>query len=117
MNARHLIAATLAALSTTAALADDPTLDTIPAGSTVSRSEVIAELRQAIQAHQLLAAGEITSYSVNAPTTVLPRSSVKAEVLAARSRGELQPAGEFELASLQPTRTHARPVTTLAAVR
>lgn len=115
MNARHLIAATLAALSTTAALADDPTLYTTAAGSNVSRSEVKSSLRQAIKAHQLVAAGEVSNLGLNGPVSVLARSTVKAEVHVARSRGELLPAGELDVASLHPAYSRSQPVTTLAA--
>lgn len=117
MNARHLIIATLAALSTTAALADDPTIDTTPFVSTMSRSEVKAEVRQAVKAHTLVAAGEVGTLGAAQPAALLARSAVKAEVLAARHRGELQPAGELDIASLQPARARTLSFTTLAAAR
>jgi len=117
---RQLLAATLVALASSAALADDPTIDTTPFVSTLTRNEVKAEVRQALRDHTLVATGESYGYSVNAPVSGLARSAVKAEVLAARNRGELQPAGEFDVASLPSARgTHGRTlsVTTLAAAR
>jgi Cu2+-containing amine oxidase len=117
MNTRHLIAATLAALSTTAALADDPTIDTTPFVSSLSRSEVKAEVRQALKAHTLAAAGELGAERLATPVTTLTRSEVKAAVLAARSRGELQPAGEFDVATLHPSTGRTLSFTTLARAR
>lgn len=120
MNTRYFIApaiaATLMALASTAALADDPTIDTTPFVVTHSRGEVKAEVRQARKAHQLVAAGDIGASNIGYPATVVARSSVKAEVLAARARGELLPAGELSVAvASQPRRTPQ--ATTLAAVR
>ena len=117
MNTRHYflpaIAATLLALSTTAALADDPTIDNTLFVSTQSRSEVKAELRQARKAHDLVAAGELGAIDDTHTSVQLARASVKAEVRLARVRGELAPAGEVDVASIKPTR---RPlvITTLA---
>lgn len=117
MNTRHLIAAALAALSTTAALADDPTIDTTPFVSTLSRSEVNAEVRQAAKAHTLVVAGELGGERLSAPVSTLTRSEVKADVLAARRRGELQPAGEIDVATLHPSTTRTLHFTTLAKAR
>ncbi|WP_395703841.1 hypothetical protein [Aquabacterium sp.] len=121
MNIRYFIApalaVTLMALASTAALADDPTVDSTPFVVTHSRSEVKAEVRQARHAHQLLAAGELAgSAASNEPAPLLARATVKAEVLAARAHGELLPAGELAVATAsQPRRLLA--VTTLAAAR
>jgi len=117
MNTRHLIAAALVALSTTAALADDPTIDTTPFVSTLSRSDVKAEVRQALKNHTLAAAGEVGVERQAVPASTLARSTVKADVLAARSRGELQPAGEFDLATLHPSAGRTVSFTTLARAR
>lgn len=95
MNTRHLIAAALAALSTTAALADDPTIDTARNHSTLSRSEVKAEVRQALKSGTLVQAGELNPQWAAAPASTLTRSEVKADVREALRSGTLVLAGEL----------------------
>ena len=64
--------------------------------SSVARSEVKSDVRQARADHQLRAAGEAEVYSEVKLTKASDRAraDVKAEVLAARAAGELTPAGE-----------------------
>lgn len=95
MNSRHLIAAALAALSTTAALADDPTIDNTRHTSTVSRAEVKAEVRQALKDHTLPVDGEFGAQWTPAPTSTLSRAAVKEDVRQALKSGTLVVAGEY----------------------
>ena len=64
--------------------------------STLERSQVKTDVRQARAEGQLRAAGEAESYSVAAlpRTSDRSRAEVKAEVIAARAAGVLTPAGE-----------------------
>jgi hypothetical protein len=64
--------------------------------STVARSEVQADVREARAAGELRPAGEAESYTTARVSRGYERSraEVKAEVLAARASGELIPAGE-----------------------
>lgn len=89
------IVAVLAALSSTAALAETPTIDTTPFHAQRSRAEVKADVAIARAMNRLLPAGEADAPAPMLPTHALARADVKAEVLAARAAGTLLPAGEL----------------------
>ncbi|NRF66267.1 hypothetical protein HLB44_04655 [Aquincola sp. S2] len=113
---RSLLIATAVALASGAALADDPTLYSIPA-STHSRADVKAEVLIARANHQLLPAGmsEGAPKSPSArPVFALARSAVKADVLTARAEGGLLPAGEAADGAARASSRRAADTTTLA---
>jgi hypothetical protein len=72
-------------------------------------------VRQAAAAGQLLAAGEQDA-AVPTESSTLARAQVKADVLAARARGELMPAGE-QLVAEHPVRTDGHFRSNLVASR
>jgi hypothetical protein len=96
MRTKQVIAASLIALATSAAFADDITLDKVPAGSTVTRSQVKADVLKARASGQLLSAGEAYNGTPEPVGSNVARSEVKTGVLAARSNGQLLAAGEAD---------------------
>ncbi|WP_284618124.1 DUF4148 domain-containing protein [Aquabacterium humicola] len=94
MQTRSLLIAAAVAFASGAALADDPTIDTTPFQSTMTRAQVKADVQVAHALHQLQPAGERDAAPSVVPTYAVARSAVKAEVLAARAAGTLLPAGE-----------------------
>jgi hypothetical protein len=95
MQARSLLIAATVVFASGAALADDPTIDTTPFQTTLTRAQVKADVQVAQSLRQLQPAGERDAAPSVVPSYALARSAVKAEVLAARANGTLLPAGEL----------------------
>ena len=94
MNTTQLITLSLVAFASTAALADDITIDRSPFVSIATRADVKAEVLRARAQGTLLAAGELTPAA--APVQVaMSRESVRAEVRAANRQHQLLAAGEL----------------------
>ena len=100
MFARHpvlttALVAAFAALSSTAAFAESPTLEPASVQSAHSRAEVKADVLVAAATHRLLPAGEQGVAAAPAARFAVTRAQVKADTLSARAAGTLLPAGEF----------------------
>ncbi|WP_158219838.1 DUF4148 domain-containing protein [Ideonella sp. A 288] len=94
MNTTQLITLSLVAFASTAALADDITIDRSPFVSVTTRADVKAEVLQARTQGTLLAAGEASRKE--APVQVATsREAVRAEVRTANRTHTLLAAGEL----------------------
>lgn len=94
MNTTQLITLSLVAFASTAALADDITIDRSPFVSVATRADVKAGVLQARGQGTLLAAGERSPMAAPAQVAT-SRESVRAEVRAANRTHALLAAGEL----------------------
>jgi Domain of unknown function (DUF4148) len=92
MNAKQISIAALIALASSAALADDITIDPVQHQSLKTRAEVKAEVMAARASGELFAGGEVLP--VARAVSLKSREAVRAEVVAARAAGTLQHGGE-----------------------
>jgi Domain of unknown function (DUF4148) len=93
MNAKQISIATLIALASSVALADDITIDTVQHKSLKSRADVTAEVVAARAQGQLFTGGEVlpAARAISSKS----RDAVRAEVVAARAAGKLYVGGEM----------------------
>jgi len=94
MNAKYLIATSIAALAATSAMAGD-VAEPAAAAAPLTRAQVKAEVIQARKAGELIPAGELYPIPPVSPgDSNVTRAEVRTQVLQARAAGELIPAGE-----------------------